>query len=359
MARPVWPTRSGSSSCPKSTTVRDPRAADRPRILDVRLRPAWPAAARLRNGPTRDGSRSTWHARPTASSRTSTATTASRSVLTSTASSTPDEMIDLADLVQATGGNVNRILSGRPRGRRSTCTSSTARTTRRSAATTNAMSPPARSSSSREASRRSTTSACWPARTTTTAVERTGEGRAINRHDFTGDQVQVALDRPVVTRVVDLVRLRNTHPVFEGEVCVETDDDRSIRLRWQNGRRGTSTRRRLRGRRRCGDERWPTKRDRGVVCLTPAAAQRTYVCGRYRRRRKPNCVPTITVGFSRSLRTSAGLPDRSAQRLSLDVRTILGGSIGVDGSDGSRSPPTAPRTSAHGRRPCRGSRGGA
>jgi hypothetical protein len=66
-------------------------------------------------------------------------------------------------------------------------------------------------------------------------VERTGEGRAINRHDFTGEQVQAALDRPVVTRVVDLVRLRNTHPVFEGEFCVETDDDRSIRLRWQNG----------------------------------------------------------------------------------------------------------------------------
>ena len=67
------------------------------------------------------------------------------------------------------------------------------------------------------------------------AVVRTGEGRAINRHDFTADEIRRSLDRPVTTRVIDLVRLRNTHPVFEGAVCIETDDDRSIRLRWQNG----------------------------------------------------------------------------------------------------------------------------
>jgi sucrose phosphorylase len=67
------------------------------------------------------------------------------------------------------------------------------------------------------------------------AVERTGEGRAINRHDFTADEIRRSLDRPVVTRVIELLRLRNTHPAFEGEVCVQTDDERSIRLRWQNG----------------------------------------------------------------------------------------------------------------------------
>jgi hypothetical protein len=39
----------------------------------------------------------------------------------------------------------------------------------------------------------------------------------------------------VVTRVIDLVRLRSTHPVFEGEVFVETEDDHSVRLRWQDG----------------------------------------------------------------------------------------------------------------------------
>ena len=50
------------------------------------------------------------------------------------------------------------------------------------------------------------------------AVERTGEGRAINRHDYTSDEIEAALDRSVVRRLIDLVRLRNTHPAFEGDL---------------------------------------------------------------------------------------------------------------------------------------------
>jgi sucrose phosphorylase len=64
------------------------------------------------------------------------------------------------------------------------------------------------------------------------AVERTGEDRAINRHDFTSPEVQAALDRPVVGRVIDLIRLRNTHPAFDGDLVVEADDDHAVRLRW-------------------------------------------------------------------------------------------------------------------------------
>ena len=68
----------------------------------------------------------------------------------------------------------------------------------------------------------------------TVAVDRTGEGRAINRHDFTVEEVHVALARPVVRRVLDLVRLRNTHSAFAGELDVS--GDRSLlRLRWANG----------------------------------------------------------------------------------------------------------------------------
>ena len=54
------------------------------------------------------------------------------------------------------------------------------------------------------------------------AVERTGEGRAINRHDYTGDEIEGALGRPVVKRVVDLVRLRNTHRAFDGVSSAST-----------------------------------------------------------------------------------------------------------------------------------------
>ncbi len=55
------------------------------------------------------------------------------------------------------------------------------------------------------------------------AVERVGEGRAINRHDYRLDEIHAALDRPVVQRLLQLIRLRNTHAAFDGELTVETD----------------------------------------------------------------------------------------------------------------------------------------
>ncbi len=67
------------------------------------------------------------------------------------------------------------------------------------------------------------------------AAERTGEGRAINRHDYASREIEEALDRDVVRRLIDLVRLRNSHPAFDGEAHVEADDDHSIRLRWEHG----------------------------------------------------------------------------------------------------------------------------
>jgi sucrose 6(F)-phosphate phosphorylase len=67
------------------------------------------------------------------------------------------------------------------------------------------------------------------------AVERTGEGRAINRHDYSSDEIQIALERPVVQRVVELVRLRNTHPAFDGDLRVDAGDGHAVRLCWQRG----------------------------------------------------------------------------------------------------------------------------
>jgi sucrose phosphorylase len=66
------------------------------------------------------------------------------------------------------------------------------------------------------------------------AVERTGDGRAINRHDYTVEEVGDALSRPVVGRVIELVRLRNTHPAFDGSLDV-AEDGSSLRLLWRNG----------------------------------------------------------------------------------------------------------------------------
>jgi len=68
----------------------------------------------------------------------------------------------------------------------------------------------------------------------TAAVERTGEGRAINRHDYRADEIESALKRPVVGRLLELIRLRNTHPAFEGTLGVDVDAGRSLCLRWEN-----------------------------------------------------------------------------------------------------------------------------
>jgi len=67
------------------------------------------------------------------------------------------------------------------------------------------------------------------------ALELSGEGRAINRHNYSVGEVEDELRRPVVRRVLELVRLRMTHPAFDGELCVESDADSSLRLRWEGG----------------------------------------------------------------------------------------------------------------------------
>lgn len=68
-------------------------------------------------------------------------------------------------------------------------------------------------------------------------VARTGEGRAINRHDYTQSEIDSALGLSVVGRLLDLLRLRNTHPAFDGELRVETEGDSGLRLTWS----GTGT----------------------------------------------------------------------------------------------------------------------
>jgi sucrose 6(F)-phosphate phosphorylase len=67
------------------------------------------------------------------------------------------------------------------------------------------------------------------------AVVRSGEGRAINRHDYGIDEIASALRRPVVQQVMDLIRLRNAHPVFDGELRIETVNEGALSMRWALG----------------------------------------------------------------------------------------------------------------------------
>jgi sucrose phosphorylase len=65
------------------------------------------------------------------------------------------------------------------------------------------------------------------------AVLETGDGRAINRHNYAVEEVEAAIARPVVKRVLDLVRLRNTEPAFTGQLEVTVVDATSLRMTWR------------------------------------------------------------------------------------------------------------------------------
>ena len=53
------------------------------------------------------------------------------------------------------------------------------------------------------------------------AVERSGEGRDINRHNYSLNEVEQELQRPVVKRLINLIKFRNEYDAFNGEFQVQ------------------------------------------------------------------------------------------------------------------------------------------
>jgi sucrose 6(F)-phosphate phosphorylase len=66
------------------------------------------------------------------------------------------------------------------------------------------------------------------------AVERSGEGRDINRHNYSIDEVGEEIRRSVVQRLIDLIRFRNEYEAFNGDFQVQESDDRVLKLSWKN-----------------------------------------------------------------------------------------------------------------------------
>lgn len=66
-------------------------------------------------------------------------------------------------------------------------------------------------------------------------LARTRGGRDINRRYYTPATVREALAQPVVGRLCDLIRFRNTHPAFAGELVVGETPPHAIRLEWRDG----------------------------------------------------------------------------------------------------------------------------
>ena len=180
--------------------VRDARAPCGARLLDVRLRPAGAAPADLRHRRRPAAGRRISRDLPSGSSRTSTATTGSRSGPTSTGILEPAEMVDLADRIQA---------SGRQR------QPDPVRTRTLTAVDVHQLNCTYYSALDGDDDRYVAARAIQlfargvpqiyyvgllAGENDHAAVERTGDGRSINRHDFSSDEISRALRRPVVRR---------------------------------------------------------------------------------------------------------------------------------------------------------------
>jgi sucrose phosphorylase len=67
------------------------------------------------------------------------------------------------------------------------------------------------------------------------AAARTGDGREINRHNFSAAEVDAAVRKGVVRRLMRLIELRNEHPAFNGNFQVLGSAPDVLRLGWLKG----------------------------------------------------------------------------------------------------------------------------
>jgi sucrose phosphorylase len=68
-------------------------------------------------------------------------------------------------------------------------------------------------------------------------LERTGNGRDVNRHFYRPSEIESALERTVVRALMFMIRLRNEHPAFSGVPSHGNGSEPGgLRLSWQNGK---------------------------------------------------------------------------------------------------------------------------
>jgi sucrose phosphorylase len=60
----------------------------------------------------------------------------------------------------------------------------------------------------------------------------TGAGRDINRHRYSSNEIADALERPVVHRLLEMLRWRTTEPAFHGDFEMLPSPDHELSVRW-------------------------------------------------------------------------------------------------------------------------------
>lgn len=69
----------------------------------------------------------------------------------------------------------------------------------------------------------------------TDLVEQTRNGRDINRHSYSIEEVAEHVKRPVVQRLMKLMEFRSSHPAFDGGFSIGDTPDNKLELKWVNG----------------------------------------------------------------------------------------------------------------------------
>ncbi|MFD5023047.1 sucrose phosphorylase [Paenibacillus sp. NPDC058367] len=65
-------------------------------------------------------------------------------------------------------------------------------------------------------------------------LEKTKEGRNINRHYYTQDEVDAEVKRPVVQKLFNILKFRNSNPAFDGDIQIEQVDENNVVITWKN-----------------------------------------------------------------------------------------------------------------------------
>lgn len=65
-------------------------------------------------------------------------------------------------------------------------------------------------------------------------AEKTGDGRDINRYNYSLGEIKSEVERDVVKRLIKLINFRNDHPSFDGTFKVEQVSGKEITLSWHN-----------------------------------------------------------------------------------------------------------------------------
>ncbi len=66
-------------------------------------------------------------------------------------------------------------------------------------------------------------------------MEETGELRDINRHFYSLEEVEDEVEKPVVKRLLALMRFRNNYPAFDGHFELNYSNDSSVAMAWRHG----------------------------------------------------------------------------------------------------------------------------